>query len=202
MAPPAGGLTTGFPFVPTDPTQPPRDLYRVNERFNPYQARPHAPVIIGYGGSYPLGDYTASTAPPRPAAAPLSGLLRLSVTPLSAQVFVDSYYVGTVNDIDTDRGLILPVGPHRVEIRAPDYQTLTFDVRIDPSEPVTYRGALERIRQPVPSAPPSAAATRMYVIPNCYLGNVPPRQDRLPPGCSTKQVRIVGDASLERVPRR
>jgi hypothetical protein len=194
MPPPAGGLTPGTPFVPTDVTQPPRDLFLVNGRFNPYKPRPFPPglgVAGGYGG-YPVGGAypTPETTSPWQNG---SGLLRLSVTPGSGQVFVDSYYVATVDDIDAQRGMTLPVGPHRVEIRAPDYQTLTFDVRIDPNQTVTYRGALERVVPPAPRAAPTAASTRMYVIPNCYLGNIPPRPDRLPAGCSVKQVRIVGE---------
>jgi hypothetical protein len=31
----------------------------------------------------------------------------------------------------------------------------------------------------------------MYVIPNCYIGNVPPRASRLPAGCDIKQVQIL-----------
>ena len=47
---------------------------------------------------------------------------------------------------------------------------------------------------PIPAtpAPPDASApTVMYVIPNCYAGNVPPRSDRLPPGCDISQVRVL-----------
>jgi hypothetical protein len=195
MAPPAGGLTPGTPFVPTDLTQPPRDLYRVDGHSNPYQPRPLPPPRGTFGG-YPVGD----TYVPAPSEIPTSswrtgsGLLQLSVTPASGQVFVDSYYVGTVEDIERQRGLTLPVGPHRLDIKAPNYQTLTFDVRIDPNDTVTYRGSLERAQPPVQNRPPAtAAATRMYVIPNCYLGNIPPRPDRLPAGCNISQVRIVGD---------
>jgi hypothetical protein len=31
----------------------------------------------------------------------------------------------------------------------------------------------------------------MYVIPNCYLGNIPPRANRLPSGCDIKQVQVL-----------
>jgi hypothetical protein len=121
-----------------------------------------------------------------------TGLLRLSVTPDQAQVFVDSYYVGTVEDVNAQRVLELSAGPHRLEFRAPQYQTLTVDVRILPYETVTYRGALEFKRLPVPAPPPAAGPpTVMYVIPKCYLGNLPPRQSRLPSGCDVKQVQVL-----------
>jgi hypothetical protein len=125
-----------------------------------------------------------------PAPAASTGLLRLAVTPGSAQVFVDSYYVGTVDDVDAQRVLELEAGPHRLEFRAAQYQTLGVDVRILPLETVTYRGALEPARA---AAPPPAAGppTVIYVIPKCYLGNLPPRQSRLPSGCDVKQVQVI-----------
>jgi hypothetical protein len=196
---PAGGLTTGFPFTFPDRFNPPPDLFRVNPLVNPYRMRGSRLGIGGYGGGYYGGSYIgapesvpASTQAPSPPPPP--GMLRFSVTPLSAQVFVDSYYVGTIEDIDNQRVLTLQPGPHRVEIRAAEYEPVTFDVRIESNDTVTYRATLERSQR---QAPPRGAApsgpTRMYVIPNCYLGNIPPRQDRLPSGCSTKQVRVIGD---------
>lgn len=38
----------------------------------------------------------------------------------------------------------------------------------------------------------AASAGPMYVIPNCYLGNVPPRQERLPLGCDINHVQVLG----------
>ena len=193
MSPPAGGLTSGFPFEP-DPTRPVHDLYRAGGRSDLRAPRADGPSIGGFGGygGYPvLGE---AVAPSRASGvAPASGMLRLSATPSSAQAFVDSYYVGTVEDIETKRVLTLPAGPHRIELRAPGYEALTFDVRIDPNDTITYRGALERLRPAVVTAPvASAAAKRVYVVPNCYLGNVPPRQERLPAGCSAANVKIIG----------
>jgi hypothetical protein len=40
--------------------------------------------------------------------------------------------------------LRLDGGNHRVEIRAPGYRTLTFNVRIEPEHTETYRGELEK----------------------------------------------------------
>jgi len=186
MPPPAGGLLPrvgeGTPFRTFTP------------RFNP--AGPggspfYSPFMLGYG--YPDESGFARKRERIAPAPPATGLLRLSVTPLSAQVFVDSLYVGTVADINAQNVLQLDAGPHRIEIRAPEYQTLTFDVRILPYETVTYRGALEAIRLAAPAAPAAAGpATRMYVIPNCYVGNIPPRPNRLPAGCDIKQVQVLG----------
>jgi hypothetical protein len=45
---------------------------------------------------------------------------------------------------------------------------------------------------PVPvAAPPASSSDRMYVIPQCYMGNVRPRADQLRPGCSLDDLRIL-----------
>jgi hypothetical protein len=199
---PAGGLTTPSTFAPFDPTNPPRDLYRVHQP-DGSRSRPPRPGTYGffpYGGYGYAGPYVANGEPPAetPSAAPAGfapGMLRFSVTPTTAQVFVDSYYAGTIADIDAQRVLTLGAGPHRIELRAPEYEPVAFDVRIEPNATITYRAALEPAR-PRPSSPRAQTGTvanRMYVIPNCYLGNVPPRADRLPRGCDVKNVHVVGD---------
>jgi hypothetical protein len=185
MTPPAGGLTPPAGGLPP----------RIDNSFRP---RRRNPLFFPYGSGYaPFGyGYADSTPPtaraPLAPAAPAAGLLRLQVTPSSAQVYVDSYYVGTIEDLDAQRVLQLEAGPHRIELRAPQYRTLTVDIRVLPLETVTYRAALEPA-QPQAAAPPSPAGppTVMYVIPNCYLGNLPPRQSRLPSGCNAKDVQIL-----------
>jgi hypothetical protein len=186
MTQPAGGLTSGFPGFFSSEARGPR-------RTTPFHR--HAPFGTAfYGGfvpGYAIADEPVERA--RPAVVEAPGALRLSVTPGAAQVFVDGFYVATVDDIVARHDLTLEPGPHRIEIRAPEYQTLTFDVRITPRELVTYRGALELVR---PMAPAPRAATQpagpMYVIPNCYIGNVPPRPSRLASGCDIKQVQVLG----------
>ena len=72
------------------------------------------------------------------------GGLKLKVEPKDAEVYVDGYYMGTVDDFNgTFQRMELETGPHRVEIRAPGFQTITFDVRIEPNDTVTYRGQLQ-----------------------------------------------------------
>jgi hypothetical protein len=93
------------------------------------------------------GRGTSQPVPP-PAPSPFesdgpTGGLRLKVEPKQAQVYVDGYYAGIVNDFN---GLLqhldLTLGPHHVEIRAPGYQPLAFDVLIQPRHTIEYRGAL------------------------------------------------------------
>ena len=186
MPPPAGGLLPrageGAPF---------RTFTPIFNPSGPAGSPFYSPFILGYG--YPDGSNGFARKRERAAPAPpATGLLRLSVAPLTAQVFVDALYVGTVADINAQNVLQLEAGPHRIEIRAPEYQSLTFDIRILPYETVTYRGALEATRLAAPSARAAASPpTRMYVIPNCYVGNIPPRQNRLPSGCDIKQVQVL-----------
>ncbi len=76
-----------------------------------------------------------------------AGQLRLKVKPRDAEVYVDGYYSGVVDDYDgTFQRLTLDSGPHRVEIRKPGFTTLSFDVRIPPDETVTYKGKLEPVQ--------------------------------------------------------
>ena len=74
------------------------------------------------------------------------GGLRLRVKPNHAEVFVDGYYVGIVDEFDNSlQRLRLETGPHRIEVRADGYAPLTFEVRILPGRTVTYRGELRRV---------------------------------------------------------
>lgn len=183
----SGPLPAGLnpPLVP-----PSRDLYRV-----------HGPFRTGGGYFYPGFVYGPSpdmstpdegAAPPAPPVVP-TGFLRLDVVPGSAQVYVDGYYAGTVDDVERQHGLPLAEGPHRVEIRAAGYEQATFDVRIVAHDAVTYRAALDTAKPAAPAAVRKGAST-IYVIPGCYMGNVPPRADRVGPGCDVKRAHVVSPA--------
>jgi hypothetical protein len=186
MPPVAGGLSPLVPGGLTTPSVSPSTPFRTRGQ-RPGRYSSGAPFSFGYSAP----EERIDRKPARPAALP-TGLLRLSVTPASAQVFVDSYYVGTVEDINAQRVLELEAGPHRIEFRAPQYQSLTVDVRILPYETVTYRGALDLARPAAPAAPAVAGPpTLLYVIPKCYLGSVPPRPGRLPAGCDVSKVEIL-----------
>jgi len=181
---PAGGLTPRFDNRAFRPDAP---------RRRQYPSSGYAPFFLGPGyGDFYAPDAAATAAAPLPVRA--TGFLQLAVTPADAQVYVDGLYVGTVDDINAKRELQLEAGPHRVEIRATFHQPLVVDVRIAPNETVIYRGTLDTVR-PMP-APQAARAggnpsDKIYLIPNCYLGNVPPRANRLPAGCDVKHVQVV-----------
>ena len=89
-----------------------------------------------YGGSYAGGGYGGGYGYD-------AGQLRLRVSPRHAEVYVDGYYAGTVDDYDgIAQALTLESGPYRIELVAPGYEPLEFNVRITPGQKVTYRGDL------------------------------------------------------------
>jgi hypothetical protein len=131
-----------------------------------------------------------------------NGYLGVQVLPTTAQVFVDGLYVGTVNDLrGSRRGQPLAPGAHRLELRAPGYEPVVVDIRIDPGETTIYRGEMTL----VPSTPPPAApanptppsptprttapAKTFYVIPGCYAGDKRPDVALLPRGCDVSKLR-------------
>ena len=88
----------------------------------------------GYGGGYSGSAYSDDY-----------GKLRLKVKPREAQVYVDGYFSGVVDQFDgMFQRLTLKAGGHRIEIRAEGFQTLSFEVMIIPYETVTYSGELRR----------------------------------------------------------
>jgi hypothetical protein len=98
--------------------------------YDPYWSRPHH--YNYYSGYRRYDDYYYD-----------SGELRLQVHPRHAEVYVDGYFAGHVDDFDgVFQGLRLEEGPYRIEIVAPGYETLEFEVRILPGRKTTYRGEL------------------------------------------------------------
>jgi hypothetical protein len=98
------------------------DLY-----YSSYVWHPYSVYRYGTYGSYgyPVGE------------------LRLKVHPRDAQVFIDGYYAGRVDDFDgVFQSLRLEEGEYQVEIVLPGYEPLAFDVRIFPGEKTTYEGDL------------------------------------------------------------
>jgi hypothetical protein len=90
----------------------------------------------GYGYGYGRGYYSS----------PWDGGLRLRVKPNDAEVYVDGYYAGIVDEFDNVfQHLRIETGPHRIEVRQDGYEPLTFEVRILPDRTITYKGQLKRL---------------------------------------------------------
>lgn len=74
-----------------------------------------------------------------------TGALRLKVEPRDAEVFVDGFYAGRVDDFDgAMQKLKIVHGAHRIEIKAPGYETATFNVNVLIGETTTYKTELKR----------------------------------------------------------
>jgi hypothetical protein len=100
----------------------------------------------GYYGSYGSGLYAGGTYGYGRYGGPYGwdiGGIRLKVRPKDAEVYVDGYYAGIVDDFDGIwQQLRLDDGGYRIEIRKPGLRSLAFDVRIQPGRTITYRGDL------------------------------------------------------------
>ena len=72
------------------------------------------------------------------------GGLSFDVQPADANVFVDGQYVGTVADFGPNcEPLTLEPGTHRIAIQRAGYQSLEWDVTIEPGQVIPYRGVLD-----------------------------------------------------------
>ena len=75
------------------------------------------------------------------------GSLRLKVKPRDAKVYVDGYFVGTIDEMDgVFQKLPLNGGKHHVAVKADGYGPEEFDVTITPHETLTYQGDLRKIQ--------------------------------------------------------
>jgi hypothetical protein len=100
-----------------------------------------------YGGYYsssysdPQGGTTYSSSSSD------EGALRLKIKPRDAEVYVDGYYVGKVDEFDgMFQRLHIEPGSHHIEARAAGYETLTFDVKISPEHTTTYQGEMKKVQ--------------------------------------------------------
>ena len=161
------------------------------ERFH----RPASIVFLGWP-YLPTAEFPSSPSPsPPPPVNRAVGRLLLSLhSGVDPQIFVDGYYVGVFSDVAGE--LILDAGGHTIELREEGYLDARVDVRIPLDGTITYDVTLK----PIAAAPPSSAApvapapspapapATIYVVPGCYVGNVPPQQVTLSAGCDGKGV--------------
>ena len=156
---------------------------------NTYYGYPY--VAFGYA---PYVEFAAEPSP-EPAATvtdePPLGFLQLRVQPRSAEVYVDGALAGTVDDFGGRGARQVPAGPRRVEIVAPGYETLTFDVRVPENDTVTFTRELEpAVERPSP-APAVIPHKALYVVPQCYIGDRMPLPTDMPAGCRVENVRMI-----------
>jgi PEGA domain-containing protein len=117
----------------------------------PYSSYPYSsyPYYSGYPYASGYGYGPSGYALPPPAYVSASpgyayGGVRIIDAPPDAQVFVDNYYMGVVDDFDgPTQHLNLTSGPHQVEIRIAGYQPIAFNVNIQPGRTITYRAPIQ-----------------------------------------------------------
>ncbi len=121
---------SGYPFYPY------RSVYPLYGSVYPF-----------YGGGYPIyqdsyRSYSYDVAP-SDYGAPYGGV-RLDIDQPQAEVYADGVYAGLVDDFNgTSSPLLLEPGTHRIEVRAPGFEPLTFDVNVARGQDVVYRRTLQ-----------------------------------------------------------
>jgi hypothetical protein len=134
---PTGQPRVAVPRGAQAPAPPPRTIIVGYPRYGyPY----------GYGGfglGYFYYDPYAWYGPSRVVGYGPTGQVRLRVEPKDAEVYVDGYYAGVVDDFNgIFQGLRLEEGGYTIEIVAPGYDPLEVRLRIQPGRRITYRGEL------------------------------------------------------------
>lgn len=98
-----------------------------------YAGVPPGTYYYGYNGYYGPGAYS-----PWHVSGYDIGGIRLKIRPRDAQVFVDGYYAGIVDDFDgTFQSLRLEAGGHKIEIHMPGFEDLELDVHVQPGRTLT-----------------------------------------------------------------
>lgn len=156
----------------------------------------------GYGSGYstnglPYSAEAVSAAPANEGPVAIvadepQGRLFIDTEPGTALVFVDGTPVAAVVDV-RGVGLLLTEGLRHVELRSPGYESAVFDIAIASNRPAVYRGDLTPVRTAAGPAAPviRRGSNTFYAIQGCYLGNRPPREVSLPPGCDVAKAKTI-----------
>jgi hypothetical protein len=186
---PAGAPTTGQ-AVPRAP-----DGGVARNEPDRQRPRPRGPVVIPYpvgpwwGYPYPYPPYGGW----RVYADWAMSYVRIDVEPKDAQVYVDGYFAGVVDDYNgIFQHLTLRPGPHLIEIRKTGYVSLAVELNLYPGQSVTYRRTME------PSTGETAPPVSVPIAPAFEEGALPPAAVDLPPGdvkfdVSPKDAEIYAD---------
>lgn len=148
---------------------------------HPFYGAPYfySPFWWGYGGFYSgFYGYPYYAYAPYAAYGPYPGYggywdasadLRVQVTPRTAEVYVDGYLVGGVDDFDgTFQRLHMPLGEHEVSIYQPGYRTITQRMLFRPWS--SYK-----IKETMQALPAGQDEPRPVPAPRTESQNPPPR---------------------------
>jgi hypothetical protein len=119
--------------------------------------------------------------------------VRLDVSPNDAQVYVDRYYAGVVDDFDgIFQRLTLRPGPHLIEIRRTGFRTLVTEVSLYPGQSITYRRTMEPLWDAESQASPAEPGFEEGAAPPAPLdSDVPPGRVRF--DVTPKDAAILAD---------
>jgi PEGA domain-containing protein len=156
--------------------------------------RPASIVYFGWPYfPYLPADQFPQVPVPVPQVERATGTLHLVLSSgANPQIFIDGYYAGLFSEAAGE--LTLDAGAHTIELREEGYQSVRIPVNIQPNEVIMYNVGLLPIvtarsadaGQTAEPALPTPAPTTIYVVPGCYIGNVPPREVALPAGCDAR----------------
>ena len=183
----------GLPLSSLGLRPPDSKIDRRHDGSRHHRGRSYAPWPVMYVMVPQLPAYIEQP----PAAAPASveqpvskGSLVLHVEPANTQVFVDGYYVGAVEEFSGARGgAFLDSGPHKIELITPGHEPVSFDVMIAANQAIAYRHEMKLNHTTAPPAQMPKVPATFYLIPGCYMGNVPPKDAGLPATCDVARVQ-------------
>jgi hypothetical protein len=184
-APLGFGPATPSPFTATPRSYSPRAGF-------PSRGPRAFGIPLGYGfGTAGYADTTTLSTRPAGVEQEINGgTLFLDVTPRTASVFIDTAYVGTVDDLFFN-GVTLSRGRHWLELEATEREKKLVEIDIAAGQPLRYRADLEPARRAALTVIPPRPPETMYAIPGCYGGNKPPVAAALPAGCDVAKVRVL-----------
>jgi hypothetical protein len=138
---PPSAYPPAYPPGAYPPSYPPATSYPTYPQGSPYPTYPQGSQYPGnQQGSYP--GYPQGSVNAAPDAQAIGGI-SFEFSPANAVIYVDGQYVGPVSNFTPSSApLSLAPGRHNVQLQAPNYVSLTFDVDIVAGEVIPYRGSL------------------------------------------------------------
>lgn len=122
------------------------DVYPQDPFYPPYYYTYGLSIWYGLDWGNPWG-IPSDVIDPRTYDGQEQGSLKLKVKPRHAKVYVDGYFVGSVDDFDgAFQKLKLNGGRHTVEIRAEGFETIELDVRITPDKTATFTETMKKLQ--------------------------------------------------------
>jgi PEGA domain len=152
-------------LTPSTADARPRGHFRggvvVRGYYDPFYYNPfYSPFGWGFGygyGGYPYAAYGPYSPYGYGRSYESSGSARIQVTPKDAEVYVDGYRAGRVDDFDgTFQRLNVRPGPHELTVYLPGYRTLTERVYIGEGSTMKLKQSLEKLAPGETSTPPPA----------------------------------------------